>query len=176
MIDPVTRPSPDQGLREIFGGPMPRHVSDLLQQMANTDFDSLINPENLLAPYQRNIELSRRELEQNRNSENRTESVLRDPSITHPSYGETSQGNTLTEEYSDLRDSEVIGTISVNPIVSSYSDIEYSNSAELSNRTVTITECTESASIPNESDNTNSTVAEPSLMSDDAVPWYCIYI
>lgn len=83
------------------------------------------------------------------------------------------EDNTLRlEPDSNPTDSEQVGALEENPIVSTFSDIEYASSPEppQPHRSVTISECSESALATDEGDNR---ISAPSLISDDAVPWYC---
>ena len=83
------------------------------------------------------------------------------------SYPRTLPGSPFSiEEPPSHTEGETIGTIAVSPI-SSYSDVEYSNSSEHPNRTITITECTDSVGNENE---TSPRPSGPSFPRDDNAP------
>lgn len=82
------------------------------------------------------------------------------------------EGTPRLEIESNIPSEDQDGTFTENPSgVTSYSDIECTES---SSRTITVSECSESASAANEGDSSNnSRIPAPSLISDDALPWYC---
>lgn len=141
--------------------------------LTNPEFQNL-SPVEIL---QRSIDLRRAELNRECRTENITTSLggsqnmNPSPTVIQTNYQETAQEIHLTEDTLPQREGGVgSATVEVNPIVTTYSDTEYSNSPEQTNRTVTITECTESASTTNENDNSNTRIPAPSLISDDALP------
>lgn len=100
-----------------------------------------------------------------RRSASSDESQNSNPSTVITSYPRTLQESPFSvEEPESQTEGETVGTITVTPI---YSD--YSNSAEHPNRTITITECTESVSTENDND-TSSRTSGPIFPPDDATP------
>lgn len=134
-----------------------RERQNMFARSAIAQFETL-SPVEIL---QRSIDQRRAELSLENRIENMSassdESQNSNPSVI-TSYPRTLPESPFSvEEPESQPEGETIGTITVTPVPVTYSDVEYTNTSEHPNRTVTITECTESVSTENDNDTSART-------------------
>lgn len=150
-----------------------RERESMYARTAIAQFETL-SPVEIL---QRSIDQRRAELSLENRIENMSassdESQNSNPSTVITSYPRTLPESpfSVEEPESQTEEGETIGTITVTPVPVSYSDAEYTNSTEHPNRTVTITECTESVSTENDNDTSVRTPSQ-SFPPDDTTSRY----
>lgn len=167
LLDHIERHARLIGEREVAATrrrPQTAYARDAIEE-----FETL-SPVEIL---QRTIDQRARDIDEQLGIESRAENVSdspdesqnSNPSSVITSYQRTLHGSPFSVEEPPSHAGETVGTITVSPI-STYSDVEYSNSSEHPSRTLTITECTESVS----ENETSPRPPAPTFPPDDEAP------